>query len=190
MKIKVGVSNRHVHLCERDLETLFGSGYQLAIASMLSQGQEFASTAKVTIETPKSNIENVRVLGPIRKYTQVEVSKTDAYKLGINPPVRESGDLSNSAPITIIGPNGKLNLESNCIIASRHIHINTDDLLKYGLDSSKKYQVKVSGIKGGIFDNVSLKADPSYSLELHVDTDDANGFLINQGDEVELLIEE
>lgn len=189
MKIKVGVSNRHVHLCKEDVEKLFGIGYELTVSSMLSQAGEFASNEKVTIKTEKSIIEGVRVLGPARSYSQVEISKTDSFKLGVNPPVRESGDLVGSAPITIIGPVGQVNLAQGCIIASRHIHLSDEDVVKYGLDTNKKYSVRVGGVKGGIFSNVSLKPNSRYSLELHLDTDDANGFLIRQGDEVELIEE-
>ncbi len=190
MKIKVGVSNRHVHLCRKDIDILFGTGYELKESNKLSQATDFASTDKVTIKTNKSNIEGVRVLGPLRNYTQVEITRTDAYKLGVNPPVRESGDLEGSTPITIFGPVGEVNLNEGCILASRHIHINDEELIKYQLDANKKYRVKVGGVKGGILDNVSLKARNDYNLELHLDTDDANGFLINQGDEVEVIVEE
>ena len=111
MKISIGVSNRHVHLTKEHLNILFGEGYGLEKKNDLTQPGQFASTALVTIKTEKSEISNVRVLGPVRPYTQVEISKTDAYKLGLNPPVRNSGDLKDSAPITIVGPNGSVNVE-------------------------------------------------------------------------------
>lgn len=182
MEIKIGVSNHHVHLCQEDLEVLFGEGYMLIKDRELSQPGEFASADRVTIKTPKSEIKNVRILGPARAYTQVEISKTDAIKLGIDPPVRESGDLIGSAPITLIGPAGEINLTRGCIIASRHIHLSPDDVVKYNLQKKDKVAVKLTGPKGGIIDNVSLKIDPSYQFELHLDTDDANAHLIKQGD--------
>lgn len=182
MNVKIGVSNHHIHLCQKDLEVLFGKNYMLSKDWDLSQMGEFASTARVTIKTPKSQITNVRVLGPIRVYTQVEISKTDAIRLGINPPVRESGDLLDSAPVTLIGPAGEINLSMGCIIASRHIHINPDDIVKYDLQNKKQVSVKLLGPKGGIIDNVSLKVGSNYQLELHLDTDDANAHLIKQGD--------
>ena len=186
-KVKVGVSNRHIHLNKQDLEALFGPNFELEVDRYLVQSGEYASKQKVTLKTPAGEITNVRVLGPLRNYTQVEISKTDAYKLKINPPVRTSGDLENSERITIVGPNGEVTKESNCIIANRHIHVNSNDLLKYNLDLNKTYKVKVGGIKGGILDNVVLKLKDTYNLELHIDTDDANAFLIANGDEVEII---
>lgn len=188
MEVKIGVSNHHVHLCQNDLEILFGKDYMLQQDRALSQPGEFASTDRVTLKTAKSEINNVRILGPVRNYTQVEVSKTDAIKLGINPPIRESGDLIGSSPITLIGPCGSLDLANACIIASRHIHLTPDDVAKYGLQNIDKVCVKLSGVKGGIIDNVSLKVNPNYNLELHLDTDDANAHLVKQGDTGIILI--
>ena len=177
--VKIGVSNRHVHLKESDLKILFGSTFSLEKSKDLTQPGEFASTSKVTIKTPKSVIENVRVLGPLRNYTQVEISKTDAFKLGINPPVRESGDIIDSEVVTLIGPNGEITLEYGCIIASRHIHLTNDDVKKYNLEGIKSVDVLVDGLKGGILKNVSLKVNDNYSFEMHIDTDDANAHLIS-----------
>ncbi len=186
-KVKVGVSNRHVHLCQEDLDVLFGKNYQLTFDRALVQTGEFAAKEKVDIKTEYGEIIGVRVLGPIRDYTQVEISRTDSYKLKINPPIRESGDLKNAAPITIIGPNGVVNKESNCIIANRHIHVNESNLLRYDLDINKTYMVRATGEKGGILDNVHLKLKDSYMFELHIDTDDANAFMIKTGDELEII---
>lgn len=182
MEVKIGVSNRHVHLCKEDLEVLFGNGYELKVDRELSQPGEFASTDRVTIKSDKGEISNVRILGPIRNYSQVEVSKTDAIKLRINPPVRESGDLKDSSPITIVGPCGEVNLNEGCIIASRHIHITNKEVVEFGLEGVEKVSVKVLGEKGGILNNVSLKVSDNYAFELHLDTDDANAHLIKQND--------
>ena len=189
MKIKVGVSNHHVHLTKEVLETLFGKDYKLEIQKPLSQPGQFASTSKVTIKGPKSEIENVRVLGPTRVYNQVEISKTDAIKLGVNPPVRNSGDLKNSSPITIIGPNGQVTLNEGCIIATRHIHISYDNLEKYEFDNGQTVSVKINSEKPAVLKNVYIKAIEQACFELHLDTYDANGNLINQGDEVEIICE-
>ena len=124
MKVTIGVSNRHVHLKEEHLYELFGDDYKLEKRNDLTQPGQFASTALVSLKTSKGILENVRVLGPLRNYTQVEISKTDAYKLGVNPPVRNSGDLDNSESITIIGPRGEITIEEGCIIATRHIFLN------------------------------------------------------------------
>ena len=129
MDVTIGVSNHHVHLCKHDLEILFGNDYELSIKKELVQPGEFASNSLVSIKTEKATIENLRILGPIRNYTQVEISRTDAYKLGINPPARDSGDLEGSAGITIIGPNGSIDLEKGCIIATRHIHLTPEDVI-------------------------------------------------------------
>ena len=113
MKVSIGVSNRHIHLTQEHLEYLFGKGYKLKELKKINQPGQFASVETVTIKTEKSSIDNVRILGPIRNYTQIEISKTDAYKLGLNPPVRESGEITDSEKITVVGPKGELNLESS-----------------------------------------------------------------------------
>lgn len=189
MDVKIGVSNRHVHLCERDLKVLFGDNYELEVKKMLVQPGEFASNSVVTIKTEKSEIENVRVLGPLRSYTQVEVSKTDAFKLGINPPVRDSGDLAGSEAVTLIGPNGSIDLKEGCIIATRHIHITPDQVHEFGLDGLKSVDVKLPGEKGGILYNVQLKVSPNYAFEMHIDTDDANAHMVKTGDIAEIIVE-
>ena len=181
MKVKVGVSNRHVHLKQSDLDTLFGGN--LTLKSNLTQPGQYACNETVTIKTNKSEINNVRVLGPVRNYTQVEISKTDAYKLGLNPPVRTSGDLENSEVVTLIGPKGSIET-AGCIIADRHIHISYDDKKKYNLPD--KLNVKIEGLKKGIIE-VSVKPSDVAFFELHLDTDDANAFLIKNGDEVEII---
>lgn len=187
MKVSIGVSNRHVHLTKAHLSILFGDGYELEKKNDLTQPGQFASTALVTIKTDKSEIENVRVLGPVRNYTQVEISKTDAYKLGLNPPVRNSGDVIGSSPVTLIGPNGSIDLEEGCIIASRHIHILPAQVKMYGLEGKDKVNVKLNGEKGGIITNVYIKPSEEAFFELHLDTDDANAHLIKNGDIGEIL---
>lgn len=181
MKIKVGVSNRHVHLKQSDLDILFGK--ELTRQKDLSQPGQFASFEVVTIKTDKSEINNVRILGPVRDYTQIEISKTDAYKLGLNPPVRSSGNLENSEVVTLIGPKGKIKT-SGCIIADRHIHITHEDKEKYNFKD--KIRVKIEGEKSGVIE-VNVKSSDKAFFELHLDTDDANAFLLKNGDEVETL---
>lgn len=190
ININVGVSNRHVHLTQEDFDILFGSDSTLEVNRYLTQPGEFASNSLVTLKTEKSSIDNVRVLGPIRKYTQIEISKTDAYKLGLTPPVRESGDIAGSEKITIIGPNGSVEKKEGCIIATRHIHATKEDMEKYGLDENKKYLVKIGGIKGGIIGGVSVKVSDKYYFEMHVDTDDANAHLIDKSNNVGTIIGE
>lgn len=187
MKVSIGVSNRHVHLNEKDLFILFGEGYTLKKHRDINQPGQFASKETVTILTEKGSIQNVRVLGPIRPYTQVEISKTDAYKLGINPPVRDSGDIKGSAPISVIGPNGRIDLEEGCILATRHIHITPKQMELYGLEGQKNVDVLLPGEKGGILHNVSLKVSENSYFELHIDTDDANAHLVNSSDFAEII---
>lgn len=187
MKTSVNISARHVHLNKSDLNILFGDGYELSKDYDLKQPGCFAAKEKVIIKTEKNKIDDVRVVGPIRDYTQVEVSKTDAYYLGIDPPVRASGDLFGSSGITIVGPKGSINLESGCIIAERHIHLTLEHMKVYNLVGKDKVDIFIPGIKGGIISNVKLKVSDNSYFELHLDTDDANAFLLSSGDIVEIL---
>ena len=187
MKVSIGVSNRHVHLTQEHFKILFGEGKELEKRNDLTQPGQFASTSIVTIKTDKSEIENVRVLGPVRSYTQVEISKTDAYKLGLNPPIRDSGNLKGSSPITIIGPSGVVDLEEGCIIPTRHIHILPNQVKLYELEGNDVVNVRVGGEKGGILTNVHLKVSDEAFFELHLDTDDANAHLIKNGDIGEII---
>ena len=186
--MNVGISNRHVHLTEDDFKKLFNNK-ELEAVKCLNQPGQFASNLKVTIKTEKSEISGVRVLGPLRDYTQVEISKTDAYKLGLNPPVRESGNLKGSEDITIIGDN-EIMVKECTIIATRHIHASKEDLVKYNLDASKKYKVKINGEKGGIINNVSIKVSDKAFFEMHLDTDDGNGHLLKCGDTATIIGED
>ena len=185
MKINVGISNRHVHLNNDDYKLLFGD-IPLTKRNDLTQPGMYACNEVVTIKGEKRSIENVRVLGPLRSYTQVEISKTDAYTLGVNPPVRNSGDLSGASLITIIGPHGEITKES-CIIATRHIHVDKKINEKYQLEGIEKVNIKIPGEKGGIITNVYLKDSEEAYFELHLDTDDANAHLLKQNDEVEII---
>lgn len=187
MEIPIGVSNRHVHLSKEHLQILFGEDYQLEVLKQLKQATDFASTAKVTLSTLKNNIENVRVIGPLRKATQVEISKTDAYFLGLNPPIRDSGDLKGSAPITIVGPRGSIQLAEGCIIASRHLHIPASLRTELGLDQVSEVSVQLGEEKSGILEHVHLKSNEDYTLELHIDTDDANAHFVTSKDVAHLV---
>ncbi len=183
MKINVGVSNHHIHLKESDFKLLFNKD-SLEVKNMLTQKGQFASTSLLTIKTSKGEISNVRVLGPFRDYTQIEISRTDAYKLRIEPPVRDSGDLDGSSVVTLIGPNGSI--ETNgCILAHRHIHITSEQ--KKELDLDDVVSIKYGGEKGGILDNVKCKITPDAFIELHIDTDEANALGIKSKEEVEVI---
>lgn len=186
MKIKVGVSNRHVHLTKEVYFGLFGKS-ELEKDRDLDQPGQFASTSYVTIKKGDRELEKVRVLGPFRDYNQVEISQTDAYKLKVNPPVRDSGDLEGSESITLIGPNGSVDLSSGLILARRHIHITPEDMKKYGFEGLKKVAILIKGEKGGIIDNIYFKVLDVASLTLHLDTDEGNAFNLKSGDEVILI---
>lgn len=186
MKVKVGVSARHIHLTKEDIETLFGKSYKLSVKNELSQPGQYSCEEVLTIKTKKAQITGVRVIGPERDKTQVELSKTDAFRLGLNPPVRNSGCLEDASLITIIGPKGSL--EKNCaIIATRHIHISKEDAKNIGIFDKKTVSIKVTGEKMGILENVYVRVMKDSVCEIHLDTDDANAFLIKNGDLVELL---
>ena len=186
MKVNLGVSNRHVHLTEEDYVKLFGNN-NIEIEKKLVQTGEYASSSKVLIKTDKNIINNVRVLGPFRSYTQVEISKTDSYFLGLNPPIRNSGDLSDGEEITIVGPCGEIK-KSCCIIATRHLHLNHEDRIKLGLLGVDTISIRVgSDTKSAVLNNVYVKETEKGVLEIHLDTDDANGNLLKTGDQVELI---
>ena len=186
MKVLLGISNRHVHLTEEDYKVLFGDEPLGKVKDLVQPGQ-FSSDKKVSIKTEKRTIDGVRLLGPLRSYTQVEISKTDSFSLGVNPPVRNSGDLEGAAEVTIIGPNGEVT-KPCCIIANRHLHINPKQREELGLIGVEKVCAKVEGEKTTIFDDVWIKESEDYTLELHLDTDDGNGSLAKTGDEVEIFI--
>ena len=176
MEVKVGVSNRHVHLTKEDVDILFGKDYNLTPRNYLDQPGQFATEETVILKTDKNIKEFVRIVGPTRDYTQVELLEEDKEYFGINPPVRNSGDLENSEDITIIGPNGELNKKNVCIIANRHIHINTRDRGNF-----KEDQIVKVDINGTILDNVHVKIGETYALALHINKDDARVNNIENG---------
>ena len=186
MKISVGISNRHVHLNNDDYKILFGER-ELEKKVDLKQPGNFASTALVSIEGAKGRIENVRVLGPNRSYTQVEVSRTDSYVLGIKPPIRNSGELDDAAMIKIIGPEGEIERPA-AIIATRHIHVDKKIREEHGLVGINEVKVQINSLKSGILENVYLKDAEEAYFELHIDTDDANAFFLNNNDEVDIIL--
>ena len=181
-EVPLGISNRHVHLSQDHLEKLFGEGSQLTKAKDLSQPGQFAANETVMLVGPKGVIEKVRVLGPVRKQTQVEITITDSFKLGVKAPLRDSGDLAGSAPITIVGPKGTVVLQEGAIVAARHIHMHTSDAEKLGLKDGDKVSVRAKGPRGIIFGDVLVRVSDNYSLEMHVDTDEANAVGLRNGD--------
>ena len=186
-QVPVGVSNRHIHLSQKDVETLFGPGHQLTKKKELMGGQYACEECCTIVGLKLRAIENVRVLGPARKATQVEISYTDARKLGINVPVRESGDTAGSAPIAIVGPKGAVYCNEGCIVAARHIHMSPADAAKAGVNDGDYVSVKMDNERGTTFDQVKIRVDESFTLEMHIDTDEANASDIKSGDKVTLV---
>lgn len=188
--IPVGVSNRHIHLTRQDVETLFGKGYRLTPLKDLSQPGQYACKEQLTIVGPSLRpIEKVRVLGPERKASQVEISRTDAYLLKVKPLVRESGKIAGSAPITIIGPKGVVTLSEGCMIANRHIHMSPEDGARFGLKDNDYVTVDAFGERRTRFFDVQVRVDPNFRLEMHLDTDDANAAGLANGAKVAIVKE-
>ena len=187
LSIPVGISNRHIHLSQRDLETLFGHGYALTPQKELSQPGQYAAKETVCIAGQKGSFSKVRVLGPIRAESQVEISRTDAYQLGIDPPVRQSGDLSGAESVSAIGPCGMVILQNKVIIARRHIHMSVLDGKLYGVDDGDLVDVRNTGSQRCMFYDVVIRIHADFSLEFHVDTDEANAGGIKTGTMAQII---
>lgn len=185
--VTVGVSNRHVHLSRKDLDTLFGEGYQLTKFKDLKQPVQYACNEVVTIKGSKGEFSNVRILGPTRGETQVEISVSDGFKLGVIPPVRESGKLKNSAGITIVGPCGETEKSEGCIAALRHIHMDTGTAGKLGLNDKDIVEVRAYGERNAVLGNVLVRVSENYVLEMHIDVDEANACGIKNNDIVKIV---
>lgn len=187
-RVPVAVSARHVHLAQKEIDILFGPGYQLTKRNDLYQPGEFAANEVVTLVGPKlRSLTNVRILGPVRDRTQVEISRTDAITLGIPAPVRRSGDLAGSAPITLVGPKGSITLPEGAIIANRHIHMSPVEAEKWGLKDNDEVTVRtVKSDRPTIFGGVQVRVSPKFKLVMHIDTDDANAAGLRCDDEVEI----
>ena len=185
--ITANISNRHIHLCEADMEILFGKGGKLTKIKDLLQPGEHACQETVKISGEKGAIEKVRVIGPLRKVTQVEISISDAIKLGVKAPIRSSGDIAGSASIKIFGPAGEVVLKEGCIVAKRHVHMTDADAAFYGLKNNELISVKTSGERSVIFNNVLVRVSDKMALECHLDIEEANAAALKNGDKVELL---
>ena len=186
--IPVGISNRHIHLSREHVDILFGKDYQLTKLKDLSQPGQYACKEQLTIVGPSMRaIEGVRVLGPERKNSQVEISRTDSFVLKVKPPVRESGDIKGSAPVTIIGPKGIVTLKEGCIIANRHIHMSTDEGKAFGVADGEYVDVLVNGERKSMFYDVQIRVHKDFRLEMHIDTDDANAAGVGNGFKAKLI---
>lgn len=188
LKVKIEYSNRHIHPSKELIEQLYGEGYQLNFFKKLSQAEDFAAKETVTIMGPKTSIENVRILGPERNETQIEISKTDAYKLGINAPIRLSGDINETPGIKVISELNEVNLERGVIIAKRHLHISPSEAKELNLKDGQVVKLQFDGERGGILDQIIVRVGEGFQTRVHLDVDEANALNINQNDEGELII--
>jgi acetate kinase len=180
--IPIAISARHVHLDRAGMDVLFGPGSELTPYKPLSQPGQFASEERVTIVGPRGRLERVRVLGPLRKGCQVEVSRTDEFLLGIDAPIRQSGHTKGSAPVTLEGPKGTLQLPEGLICAWRHIHMHPDDAEAYGVKDGDEVEVAVTGgPRDLVFGDVIVRVHPQFALEMHIDTDEANAAELSSG---------
>lgn len=186
MDAVVLVSNRHAHLNREAVDILFGEGYDLTVKKALDD-PIFAANETVTVEGPKGKIENVRILGPMRPYNQIEILKGDTFNLGVDAPVKISGS-DGLAPLTVTGPKGQIEVGSIAVIAKRHIHINTDDADKYGLENKQIVSVKVGGERGLIFNETVISYTEIDKPTLHVDVEEANAANLSPFDVVEVII--
>jgi acetate kinase len=177
----VEVSAHHIHLTQEHVEALFGTGHQLTKHADLSQPGQFACKEQLAIVGPKGRIERVRVLGPTRKYTQVEIAMTEQFRLGVHPPIRESGDIKDTPGCTLEGPAGGLKLDRGVICALRHIHMTPDDALRYGVRDKSVVRVRLEGDRELVFGDVLVRVDPNFALAMHIDTDEANAANVQTG---------
>ncbi len=186
-KVEIGISNKHLHLSQEDVETLFGAGYELTPVKDLKQPGQFASEEKVDLVGPKGTLAGIRVLGPVRPETQVELSMTDARGVGMNLPIAESGVLDGSPGMTIVGPKGQVEMEKGVIVALRHIHLNEQQAKDAGVVDKELVDVKTTGTRPVIFEDVLIRAGNKYEREFHLDTDEANAAGLKNDDLGEII---
>ena len=186
--VPVASSARHIHLCHEHVEALFGKGYTLHKMKDLVQPGQFACEEQVTLVGPKGKLEKVRVLGPERKDTQVEIALTDSFKLGVKAPVRMSGKVENTPGCTLIGPAGSVELSQGVIIAARHLHISKEQSELFGLKDGQIVSLRSGGPRSAIFENVVVRAGDGHTYEVHLDTDEANAVAMSGSPMMEVLV--
>ncbi|MDF2938047.1 MAG: propanediol utilization phosphotransacylase [Paenibacillaceae bacterium] len=186
--VTVGVSARHIHLSREHIDILFGAGYELKNMKDLSQPGQFAAEETVAVFGSKGKFDKVRILGPERPKTQLEISKTDSFALGVAAPVRESGKTEGTPGIKIVGPAGEVTTEDGVIVAARHIHFHTSDAEKWGIKDKQLLSVKVKSDRPVIFEDVIARVSESFALDMHIDTDEANAAGVKTGDQAEVLL--
>ncbi len=187
--VPIGVSARHMHLTREVLEGLFGKGHDLGVSRPLSQGGEFAAEETVTIVGSNGRaIEKVRILGPLRPFAQAELARSDGLRLGLDLPVRKTGDLNGTPGLTVVGPCGTVVLKEGAIRATRHIHMSQDDAGRFGLRDGRIVRTRVAGVRAVTFENVEVRVDERFMLDFHIDTDDANASGVDTGCFAEVIV--
>ena len=186
-QVPVGISVRHIHLTRADVDKLFGYGYQLTPKKALSQPGQFACEECLDVIGPKGELKRVRILGPERSATQIELAQTDCRTIGVNAPVRSSGDTKGTPGVTLRGPLGELTVPEGVIVADRHLHMTPAQAAAFGLADGDRVQIRINGLKSGIMGGVLVRASNKCALDFHIDTDDGNAFLLKQGQLVTVL---
>ena len=187
-KVPVGLSNKHLHVSRKDLDTLFGEGYELTPFKDLKQPGQYAAEEKVDVVGPKGTLKNVRILGPVRPETQVELAMTDARIVGVNAPVKESGKLDGTPGIKLVGPEGSVDIDQGAIVALRHVHLSPEQAKEAGVADKQIVSIRFKGERGLVFDNVLVRSGKGHDLEIHLDTDEGNAAGLKNGDLGEIII--
>jgi len=187
-EVSVGISNRHIHLSQEHLEALFGTGHSLTIKKELSQPGQFACEETVSIIGPKGAIPRVRVLGPVREATQLELTGTDMFDIGVKPPVRDLGNLEEMPGIEVEGPKGRVHMDHGVIVAARHIHMTPQDAAEYSLKDGDHVRVAVPGPRSGVLEKVLIRVSPDFALDLHLDMDEGNALGLVNGQKLNVLL--
>lgn len=184
--VPIGISNRHIHLTQEHVEVLFGKGHQLTLLKNISQPGQFACEEKVDLVGSKGTVKGIRVLGPVREKTQVEISIGDSFSLGVKAPIRDSGDIEGSPGVKIIGPKGEVELAKGVIIAARHIHMSLEDAKKLNLEDKDVVNVLTTGYRATMFMNVLVRVSEDYKLEMHIDIEEGNAAGLKNGQLVKI----
>jgi len=187
--VPIGVSARHMHLTREALEALYGAGHQLRVYRNLSQVGEFAAEETVTVVGPRGRaLEGVRLLGPTRSFVQIELARSDGLRLGIDLPVRKTGDLRGTPGLTVVGPAGTVVLKEGAIRTTRHIHMSAEDASRFGVRDGQIVRARIAGVRAVVLENVEIRVGERFVLDFHIDTDDANASGADTGVFAEVLV--